>query len=107
MNQTALTTSRRKIQAVLTARPGSEGALGELLRGMVVPSRAEPGNLRWDIWRDPEQPGRFVLDELYVDADAVAAHRASAHFAHYLSLVGGLAERQAHLVVPFDVAGDG
>jgi len=96
--------SRAKIVAVLTARPGNELALEELLRGMVVPSREEPGNLRWDIWQDAAHPGRFVLDELYQDEAAVAAHRATPHFQHYLATVDSLADRQAHVVRPVAVA---
>ncbi len=48
---------------------------------MLAPSRAEAGNLRYDLWRDQADPNRFVLDELYEDSEAIAAHRASArHF---------------------------
>lgn len=94
-----------KIQAVLTARPGKEAELEALLRGLIAPSRSESGNRRYDLWRDPEHAGRFILDELYVDGDAVLSHRATDHFKHYLSIVGDIAERQAYVVTPVDVAG--
>jgi len=94
-----------KVQAVLTARPGREAELEALLRSMLGPSRNEAGNRRYDLWRDPEHAGRFVLDELYVDGAAVVLHRATDHFKHYLSVIGDLAERQAHVVTPVDVAG--
>src|SRR5688572_2117566 len=93
-----------KIVAILTVKPGQEQALETLLQGMVAPSRQEPGNLRWDIWRDAARPGRFVLDELYRNQAAVAAHRETAHFQHYLSVVDSLAERQAFVVLPVVVA---
>lgn len=96
--------SHAKILAILSAKPGQEQALETLVRGMVAPSRDEPGNLRWDIWRDPARPGRFILDELYQDESAVAAHRATAHFKHYLSVIDTLAERQAFVVLPVVVA---
>ena len=47
-----------KITAILTARPGKAEALKALLHGMVPHCRAEPGNLRWDIWRDRSQADR-------------------------------------------------
>lgn len=56
-----------KISAILTVRPGKENELKELLASLAIHSRAEPGNLRWDIWRDPSDPPRFLLDELYRD----------------------------------------
>lgn len=93
-----------KITAILVARPGKADDLQALLFGMMPDCRAEPGNLRWDIWRDQADAGRFVLDELYTGNEAVAAHRQTAHFKNYLSKVGDLAERTALLLDPVDVA---
>lgn len=97
-------TTTVKIVAVLTARPGRAEALRALLDGMMAPSRAEAGNLRYDLWRDQADPNRFVLDELYADNDAIAAHRASPHFQHYLSTINDLAERTALVLDPVAVA---
>lgn len=66
-------TANVKIVAVLTARADTVDRLHALLDAMLKPSRAEPGNLRYDLWQDQSDPNRFVLDELYADADAVAA----------------------------------
>jgi quinol monooxygenase YgiN len=44
-------------------------------------SRAtEPGCRQFDVCRDPAQPERFVLYELYDDEAAIQAHLRSAHF---------------------------
>jgi quinol monooxygenase YgiN len=93
-----------KIIAVLTARPGKADELKALLFGMVPPSRAEPGNLRWDVWQDQAEPTRFVLDELYTDNAAIAAHRDAAHFKNYIANVSDLAERTALVLDPAMVA---
>lgn len=93
-----------KIVAILTAFPGQTEALEALLNGMTIPSRAEAGNLRYDLWRDQADPARFVLDELYVDDDAVAAHRATPHFQTYLSQINDLAERTALMLSAAAVA---
>lgn len=92
-----------KIVAILAARPGKADALKELLFGMVAPCRAEPGNLRWDIWQDQTNPERFVLDELYVDSAAIAAHRETLHFKDYFSKINDLAERTAVVLDPLRV----
>ena len=97
-------TSHIKIVAILTARPGKADALRDLLDGMIEPSRSETGNLRYDLWTDQAEPDRFVLDELYEDADAVAAHRVSSHFQTYLAAINGLAERSAFTLAPAAVA---
>lgn len=93
-----------KIMAILTARPGQDEALYALLSGMTGPSRAEPGNLRYDLWRDQADPARFALDELYIDSDAVAAHRRTPHFQAYVSRISDLAERTAFVLDPVQVA---
>ena len=93
-----------KIIAILVARPGRAGELRALLDGMVVASRAEPGNLQYDLWRDHADAGRFVLEELYTDDAAVAAHRASPHFKNYLAKINHLAERTAITLDALEVA---
>jgi quinol monooxygenase YgiN len=93
-----------KIMAILAARPGKTDELKALVLGMVAPSRAEPGNLRWDVWQDQADTGRFVLDELYKDNAAVAAHRETPHFKHYLARINDLAERTALVLDPAEVA---
>jgi len=95
---------KRKITALLIAKPGKAAELETLMRGMVAPCRAEPGNLRWDIWQDRDDPNRFVLDELYKDDAAVTAHRATAHFQAYAAKVGELADRTPIVTRPFEVA---
>jgi quinol monooxygenase YgiN len=93
-----------KIVAILAARTGKAGELRTLLDGMIAPSRAEAGNLRYDLWQDRADPARFVLDELYLDAEAVTAHRASPHFQHYAAVIADLAERTAVTLDPVTVA---
>jgi quinol monooxygenase YgiN len=98
-----MTQSQSKITAILTAHPGKAAELRALLVGMAPHCRAEPGNLRWDVWRDPSHEGRFVLDELYRDAAAVEAHRNSPHYRDYLAKVPGLADRMAFVVEAVEV----
>ena len=100
-----MTQSPVKITASLTAHPGKADELRALLLGMVPHCRAEPGNLRWDIWRDPAVPERYVLDELYRDADAAAAHRQTPHYQDYLAHIPTLAERSALVLEPVEVTG--
>lgn len=92
-----------KIVAVLAARQGRATELMALLADLAVASRAEAGNLRWDVWHDKASADLFVLDELYVDDAAVAAHRASPHFAAYLERIGDLADRTAYVLDPVDL----
>ena len=59
----------------------------EFLAGMAANAEAavrdEPGCLRFDICSVDGDENRFVLYELYTDADAFAAHKAAPHFAEW------------------------
>ena len=90
-----MTQSPSKITAILTARPGKSAELRALLLSMAPQCRAEPGNLRWDVWSDVSNEDRYVLDELYRDVAAVEAHRDSPHYQIYLAKVPELADRIA------------
>lgn len=57
------------------------------LRDFIEASRAnheasiqEPGNLRFDVLQDPQDPKHFILYEAYRDAEAAAAHKETAHY---------------------------
>ena len=43
-------------------------------------SLEEPGVLRFDVLQQQDDPARFVLVEIYRDADAAAAHKATPHY---------------------------
>ena len=53
-------------------------------------TRQEPGNVRFDLLRDANDPCSFQLYEAYVDREAHQAHLASAHFATWKSAVQGV-----------------
>ncbi len=91
------------------ARSGEEHRVEEALRKMVEPTRAEPGNLDYQVFRDPSQPGVFVLFERYADESAFDAHRASPHFTTWLSgqVLPSLAERTRLDLVPLGEPGTG
>lgn len=46
-------------------------------------SVAEEGVLRFDVLRDSETPGRYVLYEVYRDEAATDAHKQTAHYARW------------------------
>ncbi len=88
--------------AQYTVRPGEEEQVASALRNMRAPSRAEPGNLEYQVLRDPRQPGRFVLYERYADEAAFQAHLATEHFTTWLQgeVLPRLAERTRLDLVP-------
>ena len=47
----------------------------------------EPGVARFDVWQQSDDPTRFSLIEIYRDADAPAAHKATEHYARWRDTV--------------------
>jgi autoinducer 2-degrading protein len=73
----------------LEVRPGSRE---EFLAGMTANAEAsvrdEPGCLRFDVCSVDGEENRFVLYELYTDADAFAAHKRTPHFSAWREVAG-------------------
>ena len=63
-----------------TAKEGKEDRLAQICQEMTEPSRAEPGNLYYQVQRDPQNPRLFFLYEQYVDEGGYHAHMDSEHF---------------------------
>jgi (4S)-4-hydroxy-5-phosphonooxypentane-2,3-dione isomerase len=61
-------------------KPGSRETLLESFRDNCAGSRAEPGNVRLDVLSDQEDSHRFTIYEAFVDAEALEAHRRTAHY---------------------------
>jgi autoinducer 2-degrading protein len=47
----------------------------------------EPGCLRFDVLRSPEDPAHFLLYEAYADAASAAAHKDTPHYLEFRDLV--------------------
>ena len=48
----------------------------------------EPGNFRFDILQDAQNPCKFILYEAYETEEAVAAHKLTSHYAVWRDTVG-------------------
>lgn len=60
--------------AFIPAKSGMGDELGRRLLALVEPSRAEPGNINYDLHRSIEDPDMWVLYENWRDAADLAAH---------------------------------
>ena len=47
----------------------------------------EPGNLRFDVLQQADDPNRFILYEVYRDRAGADAHKATAHYARWRDAV--------------------
>jgi autoinducer 2-degrading protein len=68
-------------------KAGAESAFCDASRANAEASRREPGVVRFDLIADREHPQRFVLVEIYRDAQAAGAHKETAHYAAWRDAV--------------------
>lgn len=61
-------------------KPECISAFVDATRYNHVNSRREPGNVRFDVLRDRNDPNKFILYEVYVDEAAAAAHKETHHY---------------------------
>ena len=94
------------IIAAVVARPEQSQLVESALRELAAASRNEPGNTRYDLYVDASRPDAFHLVESYVDEQALAAHRAAAHYANYRSKTATwlAAPTAVHVLRAIDVA---
>jgi autoinducer 2-degrading protein len=62
-------------------KPEHADAFADACRINCEASSQEPGNLRFDLLRQVDDPSRFVLYEWYADEAAARAHKDTPHYA--------------------------
>ena len=62
------------ILALIPAKPGQGDALAEALKGLVAPTRAEPGNISYDAHRSVDDPDLFMMYETWESKEALDKH---------------------------------
>jgi len=68
---------------LLRAKPGQEVLLEAELRALVGPTRREDGCITYDLHRDVEIPGAFLLHEVWATRDYHRAHTKTPHFTRW------------------------
>lgn len=71
-------------------KAGQEEAVEAILKGMVGPTRQEPGNEIYDLYERKNAPDgkrSFHLIEKYKDATALEFHRETEHYKNYRATI--------------------
>ncbi|HEY8378765.1 MAG TPA: putative quinol monooxygenase [Nannocystis sp.] len=78
------------VVATLQAHPERAGELAALLGELARTSRAQPGNLRFDVHQQLSDPTRLITIEHWDGVASVDAHMASSYVADVLAKLGSL-----------------
>lgn len=74
----------------LRVRPGAKERAQDELLTITGRIRANPGCNDFHVYRDREDPGRFVVYEDWVDGEAFEAHLGGEYMVRFLSVAGEL-----------------
>jgi quinol monooxygenase YgiN len=93
--------------ARLVAKPEHQADVALALGPLIAGSRAEPGNRRYDLFVPADGSPAFHIVEVYDDAQALQAHRDSAHYRAYRATVADwlAVPPEVHVLEPRDVVG--
>jgi quinol monooxygenase YgiN len=61
----------------IRGKPGAEDEVKRELLSLSALTRADPGNLRYDLYRSVDEPGRFMRFEVWRSAAALELHKGS------------------------------
>lgn len=73
--------------ARLKAKPGMEDLVGESLRQLIAPTRAEAGCLDYILHRDNDDPAVWIMYERWVSRADLDAHFQQPYLQHLLASV--------------------
>ncbi|AOH54720.1 monooxygenase [Peribacillus muralis] len=85
------------IHAVFNINPAKQDAFLAEIQPLIDSSRAESGNVSYNLHKDTEKDNQFTMVEIWEDKQAVASHNSSEHFT---SFVG---KAKDFLTAPLDV----
>jgi quinol monooxygenase YgiN len=60
--------------ATLKAKAGQEDALRAALKSLIEPSKADEGNVNYDLYESRDQPGLFMFYENWESAELLGKH---------------------------------
>lgn len=71
----------------VSVKPEHIAAFIDASRENHLASIDEPGNMRFDVLQDADDPSRFILYEAYASAEHAAAHKKTPHYAKWRDTV--------------------
>ncbi len=73
------------IHAYMKVLPEKRELFWDKVQPLVQQSKAEPGNISYHLYEDPQTANSFVMVEEWKDQEAIRVHEESAHFQLFVS----------------------
>ncbi|TFH91171.1 putative quinol monooxygenase [Vibrio ouci] len=82
------------LTATFHAKTGQEQQLEELLVAMLAPTRQEPGNKRYCLFKNKDDAAIFTFQEQFADQIAFDEHCKQPYFIQLLASLDGLLDQE-------------
>lgn len=81
---------RSAVHVYVSTNPGTEDAFRAASLKNARNSAKEPGVARFDVLQDKDDPTKFILVEVYKNADAPAKHKETPHYIEWRDTVADM-----------------
>ena len=85
--------------ATVHASAGKQKELGEVLNGLIAPTRKETGCIQYDLHVAVNDPAQYAFYERWDDQEALDLHLQTPHFTSAASRMAGLTDSAPSIVV--------
>jgi quinol monooxygenase YgiN len=85
--------------ATIHAQAGKDKELGEVLKGLIAPTRKETGCIQYELHVAVNDPCQYAFYERWVDQAALDKHLQTPHFTSAAAQLGGLTDSAPSIVV--------
>lgn len=76
------------IVATLKVKPECKPEVVQYLRGLVAKSRAEEGNVQYNLHQNTQNANELTFIEIWASQEAIDAHNQTAHFKAFKDYIG-------------------
>lgn len=81
---------KKTIVARVEVIPGKEQEFISKTNPLIQETRAEEGNISYNLYQSPSNPAAFIFYEEYKDQHAIDVHAVSSHFQAFAKAIEGL-----------------
>ncbi|HCM63863.1 MAG TPA: antibiotic biosynthesis monooxygenase [Morganella sp. (in: Bacteria)] len=78
-----------RIVATMVAKEEYKDIVCDALKAVVIPSRQEAGNIKYELHQDIKHDGTYVFFEIWKSQDALDEHNKTLHFKELLNKIDG------------------
>ncbi len=78
-----------RVVATMVAKEEYKDDVYDALKAVIIPSRRETGNIKYELHQDMQHDGTYVFFEIWKSQDALDKHNETPHFKELINKIDG------------------